>query len=557
ISSGGKRVYMATKDQSTGERFALCTDIPGGSGGSGGSEVRVKEYSETGICYPNMTLNIRSMPCATTGEILDQYYDGESVIYDYVVITDKYVWISWTSGGSGRRVYMAVKDQSTGERFALCTDIPGSGSGGAAGGSSMPGVRKVFIDPGHGGNDPGAIGNGLKENEVVLNIANKLGTLLTNSGISVKYSRRNNNYVELSERARQANEWGADLFVSIHANAFNGSAYGTECYTHPTDSLATKQLSANVANIISSKLGLYNRGHKEADFAVLRLTSMPAILVETAFIDNSRDANLLKQKESEFASAIYTAITGLSIGNENQSVDPSDLFKGELFQQLLRDSWMFNGIGLEFTPDELTAKSNTVITSHFPLVSVHGELSLSAQVFDGETISFGHDFNSSSLAQSYVGKYIATDLSINFAEKELTKLFDEIGVSIPFGTHITVKTQLVNLTTIKIIMESKVDTSNLPELYQRINMYSRIVISITNNSPLGRLYIPIGAYEKHEVDDGVGLNWEAIRGIALVAVGTAITIGCVALAIGSAGSSVPATVIGLLAISGTKYNPEN
>ena len=64
-----------------------------------------------------MTLNIRNIPCATNGIILDQYYEGESVIYDYVIITNKYVWISWISSG-GRRVYMAIKDQITEERFA-------------------------------------------------------------------------------------------------------------------------------------------------------------------------------------------------------------------------------------------------------------------------------------------------------------------------------------------------------------------------------------------------------------------------------------------------------
>lgn len=253
----------------------------------------INKYAEDGICYPNRRINIRSIPCATTGIILDQYYEGESVIYDYVIITDQYVWISWISS-SGRRIYMAVKDQATGERYALITDVPGGGSGDSVGGTPMPGVKKVFIDPGHGGSDPGAVGHGLKESEIVLNIAKKLGSLLTSTGIAVKYSRESDVYVDLAERARLANEWGADLFVSVHTNAFNGSSYGTECYMHPDDTLETKQLSTNVANTISSKLGLYNRGHKEADFAVLRLSKMPAILIETAFIDNEKEAIILK-----------------------------------------------------------------------------------------------------------------------------------------------------------------------------------------------------------------------------------------------------------------------
>lgn len=89
------------------------------------SEIIINTYSEDGICYPKISLNIRTIPCATTGVILDQYHLGESVIYDQVVITDKYTWISWTSG-SGRRVYMTVKDQTTGERWRVCEDISGA-----------------------------------------------------------------------------------------------------------------------------------------------------------------------------------------------------------------------------------------------------------------------------------------------------------------------------------------------------------------------------------------------------------------------------------------------
>lgn len=74
------------------------------------AETIINKYPEDGICYPRITINIRNIPCATTGTVLDQYYVGESVIYDNVIITEKYVWISWTSAGSGRRVYMAVKD---------------------------------------------------------------------------------------------------------------------------------------------------------------------------------------------------------------------------------------------------------------------------------------------------------------------------------------------------------------------------------------------------------------------------------------------------------------
>ena len=169
-------------------------------------------------------------------------------------------------------------------------------------------LKKVFIDAGHGDTDPGAVGNGLKEKNIVLNIATKLGALLNGRGISIKYSRTNDTYLSLEDRARLANAWGADLFVSIHANSATSSVRGTECYTHPTANTATKTLSANISRSIASKFGIPNRGHKEANFAVLRLSNMPAILVETAFISNSSDANLLNTRQDDFANAIFNEI---------------------------------------------------------------------------------------------------------------------------------------------------------------------------------------------------------------------------------------------------------
>ena len=182
-------------------------------------------------------------------------------------------------------------------------------SSSSSGGGTLPGGSiKVFIDAGHGGSDPGAVGNGLKEKDIVLSIATKLGALLNGRGISIKYSRTTDTYLSLEERARLANAWGADLFVSIHANSATSSVRGTECYTHPTANTATKTLSGNVSRAIANKFGISNRGHKEANFAVLRLSNMPAILVETAFISNSSDANLLNTRQDDFANAIFNEI---------------------------------------------------------------------------------------------------------------------------------------------------------------------------------------------------------------------------------------------------------
>lgn len=185
-------------------------------------------------------------------------------------------------------------------------------SGDSDGGDIVPPVpsgRKVFIDPGHGGSDSGAIGNGLNEKDIVLEISKKVGNILTQNGVTVEYSRKNDTYISLDGRAQMANNWGASLFISIHANSASSSeATGTECFTYPTADEQNKKLSANIAKAIANKFDIANRGHKEADFAVLRLTNMPAILVETAFINNTNDANLLKNRQGDFAQVIADEI---------------------------------------------------------------------------------------------------------------------------------------------------------------------------------------------------------------------------------------------------------
>lgn len=169
-------------------------------------------------------------------------------------------------------------------------------------------ARRIFIDPGHGGSDPGASGNGVVESHKNLEIALKVGAILQGKGYAVNYSRTNNAYVSLSDRAYLANVWGADLFVSIHANSFTGSdAYGTETYLHPYGGPVSLDYATRINNALVNHLGLHNRGVKTADFAVLRDTSMPAVLVETAFVSNPSDAEKLRNNPQGFANAIASA----------------------------------------------------------------------------------------------------------------------------------------------------------------------------------------------------------------------------------------------------------
>ncbi|MEC2161146.1 N-acetylmuramoyl-L-alanine amidase family protein, partial [Virgibacillus halodenitrificans] len=160
-----------------------------------------------------------------------------------------------------------------------------------------PSVVKIFLDPGHGAQDPGGEGYGLKEKNVVLDIALKTADFLTKNylGVAINLSRTSDRFLELEERAQLANTWGADYFVSFHNNAFNGSASGFESYIYSGNtSKETKEKQEKIHQYLASKINANDRGMKEANFSVLRNTNMPAILLEYLFIDNIVENSLLK-----------------------------------------------------------------------------------------------------------------------------------------------------------------------------------------------------------------------------------------------------------------------
>jgi len=154
---------------------------------------------------------------------------------------------------------------------------------------------KIMIDPGHGGKDPGAVANGLREKDLTLTLALRIGELLMRRGAEVHFTRATDVFVELSERARMANVAGVDYFLSIHINAGGGS--GFESYTYMGTSGKTVEYQSvihrNVARVFTAA-GVPDRGQKQANFAVVRETKMPAILLEYGFIDHPRDAALLR-----------------------------------------------------------------------------------------------------------------------------------------------------------------------------------------------------------------------------------------------------------------------
>ena len=156
-------------------------------------------------------------------------------------------------------------------------------------------AKKVFLDPGHGGSDPGAVANGLKEKDLTLKIAKAAEKYLKEKyeGITVKMSRTGDSNPSLSARAKAANDWGADYFVSIHINSGGGTGFESYIF-NGTVSSKTKEYQKKVHQVIAAGDGWADRGMKRANFHVLRETRMSALLTENGFIDRKEDAAKLK-----------------------------------------------------------------------------------------------------------------------------------------------------------------------------------------------------------------------------------------------------------------------
>ena len=216
-------------------------------------------------------------------------------------------------------------------------------------------LDKIVIDAGHGGKDPGASANGVREKDVVLKVAKKLGQYIEeNLDIEVVYTRTDDTFIELEERGHIANRAGAKLFVSIHINAARSrAARGTETFflgQHKTEAAqkvmerenaviryednpedyadydeqalvrqilaqsAYMRQSERLASLIEAQFAdrvqRRSRGVHQAGFYVLWSASMPAVLVELGFLTNPAEARFLKSERGQtyLASAIFRAV---------------------------------------------------------------------------------------------------------------------------------------------------------------------------------------------------------------------------------------------------------
>lgn len=220
-------------------------------------------------------------------------------------------------------------------------------------------VRTIVIDAGHGGKDPGCLSKNSKEKDIALDIALKVGELIKENmtGVKVIYTRKDDRFIELHDRAAIANKNHADLFISIHVNSGPEGMHGTETYCmglHKTEQnleiaqrenssillekdhhekydgfdpkspqsyilfslyqSAFMQNSMKLAEKIEKEFKhtakRHSRGVKQAGFLVLWKTSMPSVLVETGFLTDSNDHKYLNTEAGRFDTAwgIYSAV---------------------------------------------------------------------------------------------------------------------------------------------------------------------------------------------------------------------------------------------------------
>jgi N-acetylmuramoyl-L-alanine amidase len=230
-------------------------------------------------------------------------------------------------------------------------------------------IKTVVIDAGHGGHDPGCQGAQNNEKEVCLSMALKLGALIKERypDIKIIYTRSTDVFVELAERANIANRNNADLFICIHANAGSTTAYGSETYVlglHRTDAQqkVAERENASIAleddkgakyrsydltpdGIIAlqfqlavfhrqsilfaemiqkefKRIGRYDRGVKQAGFLVLYKTTMPSVLIETAFLPNPTEEKLIGTAEGQqkMAQSMFQAFVNYKNATEGKTV---------------------------------------------------------------------------------------------------------------------------------------------------------------------------------------------------------------------------------------------
>ena len=174
-------------------------------------------------------------------------------------------------------------------------------------------MKNIILDSGHGAVDSGAFGTTsdgelLHESIIARQITDKVHHLLTSLGHNILITTAPNEYMTLKNRSKVSNDAGADLFVSIHLNAYNESARGIETYHYPNSVEGARAAQSVQGAMMEVHTTHIDRGVKSANFAVLRRTQAPAILVEVEFIDSMADTVQCDKWQTKTARAITAGI---------------------------------------------------------------------------------------------------------------------------------------------------------------------------------------------------------------------------------------------------------
>lgn len=228
---------------------------------------------------------------------------------------------------------------------------------------------KIALDAGHGGSDPGAVYKGRQEKEDTLDLTLAVGDILKKNGIDVYYTRTTDEYETPFKKATDANNSGADLFVSIHRNSSeNPNQYsGVETLVY-----SDTGLKAEVARNINNQLedaGFKNLGVDERkNLVVLKRTKMPAVLVEAGFINNDKDNYLFDEEFDSIAQAIADGILesipsgrpGNTTSNKSNRTDNNNNSNNNSNNNNISNSQMNNSGRTASAPIDSTAMVNSI-----------------------------------------------------------------------------------------------------------------------------------------------------------------------------------------------------
>ncbi|MBA9024722.1 N-acetylmuramoyl-L-alanine amidase family protein [Peribacillus huizhouensis] len=250
-------------------------------------------------------------------------------------------------------------------------------------------VKKIKIDPGHGGKDPGGVANDLQEKNIVLDISKEMKRYLDEEYTDHKttLTRFTDVFIAFSERANIANRTNADVFISIHVNAGGGTGYESYIYTKASANSEKLQTLVNAEALeTAKKYGLRAHGDdkKRGNLAVVRETNMPAVLTEIAFID-SKDAELLKNRDfiKDMASAYARGVAKYldlpvkktTVPKEEPKVVETDINKVSNWAQSSWDEAVANGYfdgtrpGASITREEVAIVVNRLRSILLKLIS--------------------------------------------------------------------------------------------------------------------------------------------------------------------------------------------